>query len=58
MPQDNDQSNVGQDRQYNEAVKKYDAEHGTYKPNVPTEPNLPNASPAGPDPSPFKVGGQ
>lgn len=52
-----DTSNIGQDRQYKEAVERYDAEHGTYKPNVPQEPNLPNASPAGPDPKPFKVGG-
>ena len=54
----NDQSSVGQDRQYKEAVEKYDAENGKYQGNVPAEPNLPNASPAGPDPSPFKVGGQ
>lgn len=48
---------VGQGRQYDEAVKKYDAEHGTYKSNVPLEPNLPNANPAGPDPSPYKIEG-
>ncbi len=52
----NDQSSVGQDRQYKEAVEKYDAEHGKYQGNVPAEPKLPNSSPAAADPSPFKVG--
>jgi len=51
-----DTNSIGQGRQYNEAVEKYDAEHGKYNHNVPTEPNLPNVNPAGPDPKPFKVG--
>lgn len=55
MP-DNATEGVGQAEKYKEVVEKYDAEHGTYKDNVPREPNLPNAQPAGPDPSPFKIG--
>ena len=52
----NDTNNVGQDRTFQEPIKQYDQEHGTYKPNVPMEPNLPNSAPAAADPSPFKVG--
>jgi hypothetical protein len=53
----NDQPGLGQG--YNQPVEKYDSEHGKYDHNVPADPpNLPNANPAGPDPSPFRVGGQ
>lgn len=55
-PETNDTSNIGQDKPVKEPVQKYDQEHGTYKSNVPMEPNLPNASPAAADPSPYKVG--
>lgn len=55
----NDQTGVGQGQTYNQPVEKYDSEHGTWKPNVPRDGNpgnFPNTNPAGPDPSPFKVG--
>jgi hypothetical protein len=57
MPeQKNMTDGVGQDQTTKDVVDKYDAEHGRYADNVPREPNLPNISPSGPDPSPFKVG--
>lgn len=52
----NDTSDVGPDKTYVDPVQKYDAEHGKYQNNVPMEPNLPNASPAAKDPSPYKIG--
>lgn len=52
----NDTSDVGPDKTYVDVTKKYDAEHGKYQSNVPLEPNLPNANPAGPNPSPYKIG--
>jgi hypothetical protein len=54
-PTPNDQPGLGS--QYNEPTEKYDSEHGKYQHNVPAEPNLPNPQPAGPNPSPFKIGG-
>ena len=57
MPdQKNPAEGVGQDGTFKQVTDRYDAEHGKYADNVPTAPNLPNANPAGPDPSPFKVG--
>lgn len=59
MPSENPADGVGQAGTYKEVVEKYDAEHGKYQDNVPangTVAGLPNASPAAPDPSPFKVG--
>lgn len=49
---------VGQGQAYNDAVDKYDAEHGKYRDNVPAGgmTGMPNANPAAPDPSPFKIG--
>jgi len=38
-------------------IEKYDSEHGKYVDGMSNPPTLPNAAPAGPDPSPFKVGG-
>lgn len=57
MPDQNEAENVGQDKPYKDVVDKYDAEHGKYQTNVPPSPvNLPNASSAASDPSPFKLG--
>jgi hypothetical protein len=59
MPDQNQADNVGQAGTYKEVTEKYDAEHGTFKQNVPrdgTVSGLPNANPASPDPSPFKLG--
>lgn len=50
---------VGQSEQYKDATEKYDAEHGTYRCNVPHDgqvTGLPNQAPAAPNPSPFKLG--
>lgn len=59
MPQNNEADGVGQSGTYKEVVEKYDAEHGKYNSNVPrdgTVQGLPNAAPAAPNPSPFKIG--
>lgn len=53
-----DLSNVGHDKEHNDATEKYDAEHGSYKDpvkSVPEAERLP-LRPQGPDPSPFKLG--
>jgi len=52
----NDMAGVGQGQAHSEPIEKYDAEHGKYSRTVPTEPNLPQPSPAAADPSPFRVG--
>jgi len=53
-----DPKQIGQDRQYQDAVDAYDAEHGEHKDNVQgtsQDQLLPNTGGA-PDPSPFKLG--
>ena len=55
----NDADGVGQSGTYKEPIEKYDAEKGKYQQNVPRDGQvngLPNANPAAPNPSPFKVG--
>jgi len=56
MSTPNDMTGVGIDGSTKQPTDKYDSEHGKYSHNVPAEPNLPNPGPAGPDPSPFRVG--
>jgi len=56
MPTPNDQTGVGLDGTHKQPTDKYDAEHGKYQQNVPEGTHVPNASPAAPDPSPFRVG--
>lgn len=55
-----DADDIGQDRTYNDAVDKYDANHGKYKDNaenLPEDTKLPTGNmPKAPDPSPFKMG--
>lgn len=48
---------VGQDQSTKEVVQKYDQGHGQYKDNVAPGVHLPNESPAGTDPNPFRIGG-
>jgi len=56
MQTNTDLADVGQGKTHNEAVEKYDQENGKYQDNVPAGPHVPNAAPAAPDPSPFKIG--
>ena len=56
-----DTNNIGQGRQYNEAVDAYDAKAGKYANNLPaiaTEAKLPTQQmPMAPAPSPFVLKG-
>lgn len=60
MPNDSNLTEgVGQSDTYKDVTDRYDAEHGKYQSNVPRDGQvvgLPNASPAAPNPSPFKLG--
>lgn len=50
-------SGVGQSQSTKEVVEKYDQQNGKYQDNVPAGVHLPNESPAGTDPNPFRIGG-
>jgi hypothetical protein len=58
MPSPNDElvSGVGQGQAAPEPIVKYDQKNGRYSDNVSPGPHLPNESPAGTDPSPFRLG--
>jgi hypothetical protein len=56
-PNDELVAGVGQGQATPQATDKYDQQHGTYQRNVPPGVHLPNESPAGTDPSPFRIGG-
>ena len=55
-PNDELTSGVGQGQGTTQPIEKYDQQHGKYSNNVPPGVHLPNESPAGTDPSPFRIG--